>query len=153
MLLPFQYYTLAPLFKDKLRLFAMKDNKIGEGSMDGDGYLDRLNQFSTNLQNEDIWNSYRNIRDRDYPIMGEPSTLGKPSIKDLLVNDNFTQNALIREIYRKNKVNDMDLKPISHGNVKYVMSMYRGIDKTILKTFLNLDDEFSNRKNIQPLLI
>ena len=142
-----------PYFKDKLRLFAMKDNIIGQNSFENNGYLSRLDKFSSNLTRDDIWDSYYFYRNREYPKKGSKPLEGGSVIKDLLVNDNFTQNSLIREIYRKGQVDTASLRMVGHPNVKFISSMSRGVDRNILKAFLQLDDELFNRQYIRPLLI
>ena len=140
------------MYRDKLRGFLFFQNDFGVDKMEGDNYLNRMNNFAGALEEDKIWKYYDRYRRREIPQVGKLRTVGEFPLKDLLHQDNFTQNQAINETFRKGYVNSKDIRKISHPNIKYIHSMCRGVECKILSGFLDLDDEFLNRRTIKPVL-
>jgi hypothetical protein len=154
-MLDYRYNTISPFIKDKTRLFALSSGyHYGNLSLDDEHLAKKMDSFIQALDNPEVYQTYERLRNRDFPDLNRRKSLGSYSVKsDILLNDNFRQNNMIEEIYRRGLCSLGDIRKLSDEITRRSVASSRGYERDLVLFLNNLDAESINRKSIKPIIV
>lgn len=152
-MLPYKIHTFAPYLKDKTRLMALTSGSaFGYNEIHEEHMIERLNNIIGNLDNESVYQTYYDLRNREMPDLERRVNTG-PISSDMLLYDNFRQHNEIMTRYRKRLPNLHDIRKISEGAMRYHISCSRGYERHLVNFISQLDTEMLDRQNIKPIIV
>ena len=153
-MIPYRVNVISPYLKDKTRLTALSSGvQFGYNMIHDEHMMERLNAFVGNLSNQDVYDTYRHLRNREMPDLTRERVLGNEHISsDILLNDTFRQHNEICERYRKKLTSLHDIRKLNDGATRYHIACSRGYERHLVDFISRMDTEMLDRKSIRPLL-